>query len=495
MPSLGLCMIAKNAAATLPHCLGSVRGLVKAMVVADTGSTDGTEQMAQAAGATVIRVPWRNDFSAARNTALAALHTDWVLVLDADEELDETARAWIRRELQAPRADGYVTPVRNYQSPWVQPDSAQFALGPAERHPRAPDSKCYVPSEVCRLYRRDPDIYYIGHVHEQVEHRMLQLGRRMARAGFFIHHFGWYRIDEEGSKRKCALYRSLLEEKLRERPEDALTLMQFGDALCSWEGKHEEGLACFMKAAALNPKQRGVWMHMAMALLRLQRWEAVLVAAGQEAPGSEFAGRCAEIKGEALAALGKWDEARAEYEAALAHSPRHLGITAKLALIETQLGKSEQGAARMQEALAAAEAQALAYPRAETFLHAAELNAQTKQWAGALRCVEQGLAINPTVLALHDLRLRAAVATEQWDRAAEAAARITELQPSPRAVLRHAAILRQSGSEAAASEAVARGRVLFPSSAQLEQAWVELSAGGLPHKSQTSAQVPAPTAR
>ena len=190
MPTLSLCLIAKNSAATLPACLASVQGLVDSMVVVDTGSRDNTREIAKQHGAKVLSFDWCGDFAAARNLALAHTESEWILVLDADEEIDAGARAWIRKELQAPQADGYITPVRNYLKPWDNPLTGVHDLPPEERHPKAPDAKAYVHSHVCRLYRRDPDIYYIGHVHEQVDDRLMQLGRRVAQAGFFIHTLG-----------------------------------------------------------------------------------------------------------------------------------------------------------------------------------------------------------------------------------------------------------------------------------------------------------------
>jgi glycosyltransferase involved in cell wall biosynthesis len=55
------------------------------MIVLDTGSTDATAGIAAAHGAEVASFAWRDDFSAARNAALALSDASWNLVLDADE--------------------------------------------------------------------------------------------------------------------------------------------------------------------------------------------------------------------------------------------------------------------------------------------------------------------------------------------------------------------------------------------------------------------------
>src|SRR5580704_15274901 len=114
MASVGLSMIVKNGAETLRPCLESVRGVVQQIVVADTGCTDNTREIAQEFDATIISVPWENDFAKARNAALEPVKTDWVLILDADEELDRDARQNIPQLMQAADVGGYVTPIRNY---------------------------------------------------------------------------------------------------------------------------------------------------------------------------------------------------------------------------------------------------------------------------------------------------------------------------------------------------------------------------------------------
>ncbi|MFM8568484.1 MAG: glycosyltransferase [Candidatus Kapaibacterium sp.] len=69
--SLSVCMIVRNEEAKLPDCLASVRSVASQIIVVDTGSTDSTILIAESYGATVIRVPWENDFAKARNVALA----------------------------------------------------------------------------------------------------------------------------------------------------------------------------------------------------------------------------------------------------------------------------------------------------------------------------------------------------------------------------------------------------------------------------------------
>ena len=84
---LTVCVIAKNEEKFLGQCLKSVKGLAQQLVVVDTGSTDRTVEIAKENGAEVHNFTWCDDFSAARNAALEHVTGDWILMLDADEEL------------------------------------------------------------------------------------------------------------------------------------------------------------------------------------------------------------------------------------------------------------------------------------------------------------------------------------------------------------------------------------------------------------------------
>lgn len=61
------------------------------VVVADTGSTDGTQDLARGRGARVVEIPWEG-FVRSRNRALAEARHDWVLALDADERVSPELR-------------------------------------------------------------------------------------------------------------------------------------------------------------------------------------------------------------------------------------------------------------------------------------------------------------------------------------------------------------------------------------------------------------------
>jgi tetratricopeptide (TPR) repeat protein len=85
--SLSAAIIVKDEADRLDACLASLRGLVDEIVVVDTGSTDGSVAVAEQHGAVVAHEPWQGDFATARNRSLELVSGDWVLYVDADEQV------------------------------------------------------------------------------------------------------------------------------------------------------------------------------------------------------------------------------------------------------------------------------------------------------------------------------------------------------------------------------------------------------------------------
>jgi glycosyltransferase involved in cell wall biosynthesis len=80
-------LITKNEAKTITKCLDSLHKVVSSIIIIDTGSTDGTETLAQVQGAHVGFLEWEDDFAKARNAAWSLVKTPWALSIDADEVL------------------------------------------------------------------------------------------------------------------------------------------------------------------------------------------------------------------------------------------------------------------------------------------------------------------------------------------------------------------------------------------------------------------------
>lgn len=89
MRPISIVIIAKNEELVLGRTLQSLRNISEDIVVADTGSTDGTINVAQQNGARVEIISWQG-FGPTKNAALQLAKYDWVLFLDADEAIDTT---------------------------------------------------------------------------------------------------------------------------------------------------------------------------------------------------------------------------------------------------------------------------------------------------------------------------------------------------------------------------------------------------------------------
>lgn len=87
MITLSCAMIVRNAEATLERALLSVRPHVTELVIVDTGSTDGTLEIAGRYADTLVGFRWCDDFSAARQHAFDLCTGEWIMHLDADDEL------------------------------------------------------------------------------------------------------------------------------------------------------------------------------------------------------------------------------------------------------------------------------------------------------------------------------------------------------------------------------------------------------------------------
>lgn len=87
MITISLCMIVKNEEDTLERCLNSVQGIADEIIIADTGSTDRTKEIAEKFTEKLFDFKWIDDFSAARNYSYAQASMDYILWLDADDVL------------------------------------------------------------------------------------------------------------------------------------------------------------------------------------------------------------------------------------------------------------------------------------------------------------------------------------------------------------------------------------------------------------------------
>jgi glycosyltransferase involved in cell wall biosynthesis len=347
---LALSMIVRDAAALLPDCLSSVRGVADEIVIADTGSTDDTIAVASALGARVVSIPWPDDFSAARNTALKHAASDWVLVLDADEQLDPGTAQTLLPLLDARGPDAYQVTIRNYvfsleERLWDRPAKPNDSALPA-----AKPYPAYVEHENVRLFRRIPDLYFVGRVHESVGPRVLETGRRLGTAPFFIHHFGLVASTETRAK-KNHFYRRLGQKKVHEMPRNAQAHFELG--LVELDNFHnlEEALVLFRRACQLNHRLGVAWFFQGLTLTKLNRNSEALKCLAQAEREGHHTALLKEAQGDAHYNLEQYAEAVDSYTRALERDPENPNLESKLGLAMLRADSVGAGPDRLRHAI------------------------------------------------------------------------------------------------------------------------------------------------
>lgn len=99
---LSLCMIVKNEEDCIERCLKSVEKVVDEIIIVDTGSTDQTVEICQSYGAKVYPFPWNGSFANARNYGIEKAIGNWILWLDADEEIAAEDRMKLKDQINFP---------------------------------------------------------------------------------------------------------------------------------------------------------------------------------------------------------------------------------------------------------------------------------------------------------------------------------------------------------------------------------------------------------
>lgn len=215
-PLISIGMIFRDDIRSIEHCLKSLQPLRDAipceLVMADTGSADGSRKIAEQYADILIDFEWINDFSAARNAVMDQCSGKWHLTIDTDEylsadsDLNELKDFLDTADIQGPNL--VTVQVRNHTNYDLDGDYTEF-MG-------------------IRMLRMSTGVRYQGALHEQwvVSNDQFHLS---SLPHIIFDHDGYVEMGQGTQKGKEKRDRNmkLLREKMRKNPTDLLTWLQY----------------------------------------------------------------------------------------------------------------------------------------------------------------------------------------------------------------------------------------------------------------------------
>lgn len=243
--TLGLCLIAKDEEKNIANCIESVKKIVDEIVVVDTGSNDKTVHIAENLGAAVYEYPWDDNFSNARNFAIRHAKSAWLLLLDADEQVDQSGLDTIVAFINTTEMDGAFFRVRNYIGSYSPQD--------------------FTMHNALRLLRNNGKYRYQGAIHEQIVCDNLDYVTRFKTLSVILNHYG-YLDNEIAEKQKRERNMPILEQELKENPDDPFILYYLGNEYLALN-QVEQALDYYLKSYQNAKKRHMVFAHLYLRMM------------------------------------------------------------------------------------------------------------------------------------------------------------------------------------------------------------------------------------
>ena len=210
-PLLSIGMIFKNEIRCLERCMKSLEPLRQAvsceLVMADTGSDDGSREVAERYADILIDFPWINDFAAARNAVIDRCSGVWYLSIDADEWLDTNISELVTfLKADRPFAQACLH-IYNYKTPELDRGGV------------------YADFISSRMMRMSSGIRYEGIIHEHFTSEETRPVTHLLKTTI-LHHDGYLFTDQDAQARKSRRNRLLLEKQLEKDPYNLRALIE-----------------------------------------------------------------------------------------------------------------------------------------------------------------------------------------------------------------------------------------------------------------------------
>ncbi|MBU7008484.1 TPR domain-containing glycosyltransferase [Phosphitispora fastidiosa] len=208
--TVSVCLVIENEEKHLERCLMSVKNVADEIIVADIGSTDSSLEIAGQYTDKVFEIRWQEDFSRVRNFALNKATSDWILILDGDEELDQQCITALKEKVSEGDSEGYLIKVLNYYQSGNRVEVS--------------------PDVVFRLFRNDKAYRFTGVIQEQICGNIIKANPQAKISiaeDICIVHYG-YLAEEIIAKNKAARNTRLLENAVQKNPDDLLNRFHLG---------------------------------------------------------------------------------------------------------------------------------------------------------------------------------------------------------------------------------------------------------------------------
>jgi tetratricopeptide (TPR) repeat protein len=322
-------MIVRNEEKVLPRCLKSVQDVADELIVVDTGSKDNTISVAKDLGAKIFHFKWCDDFSAARNEALKHANGDWILQIDADEELSEDSISPLREAMSNPWALGYL----------IKCDD-----GPKASHRFG---------WIARFFRNHPGVRYERPYHESVELSVEKLVRKVSAWQLYrvpnivICHYGY---EPSKMAEKCERGLRTMKSYLYRNPNDCYILAKLANAYYGLT-RYDEGQPYLEKALRINPD---LWeANYTLGLVQQKRGEAeaAIQSYRKAIGGNPLLAEAHANLGVIYVEKGMPDRAISELEKALAINPDLAVGYSTLGLAYINKGMYDKGTAMLKQAI------------------------------------------------------------------------------------------------------------------------------------------------
>lgn len=192
---LSICMMVKDEEKNLGRCLDSLKPLLEKgdveLIIVDTGSSDKTPDIAKKYTDKVYYHPWNNDFSGMRNITISYATGTYILIMDADEVLNDPLLLYEYMNDASLRSyNTYLLKIKNYST------MGSFTIVAQER-----------------VFRNDGEFRYAGSVHNQARFKKPILG-----TDIYIDHYGYLFQDDELREKKFIRTAGILRKELEKNP-------------------------------------------------------------------------------------------------------------------------------------------------------------------------------------------------------------------------------------------------------------------------------------